>query len=103
MGGWLAALNNIAKSRPSSVVPLYGPASPLLEVRLRRDAFAWLRGQVDLAFINGLEAPEITDSILNAEGLAERFDTAAEPSFLRGLIDQAVVEAVEQRKKRGLQ
>jgi cyclase len=103
VAGWLSALNNIAKSRPSIVVPLHGPASPLLALRAQRDGFAWLRGQIDLAFVNELKAPEITDSILKVEDLAERFDTAAEPSFLRGLIDQAVAEAVEQRKKRGLQ
>lgn len=103
VGGWLTALNNIAKNRPSSVVPLRGPASPLLEVRLLRDAFAWLRGQVDLGFINGLEASQITDWLLESEDLAERFDNGAQPSFLRGLIDQAVAEAVEQRRKRGLE
>jgi cyclase len=103
VGGWLTALNNIVKNRPAIVVPLYGPASPLLEVRLQRDGFAWLRGQVDLAFVNGLKAPEITASVLEVEGLGERFDAAADPSFLRGLIDQTVAEAVEQRRKRGIE
>ena len=53
IGGWLAALNNIAKTSPAAVVPLRGRVLDAREIRVLRDCFAWLRGHVDLGFIDG--------------------------------------------------
>jgi cyclase len=103
VGGWLGAMNVIAKSRPAIVVPLRGEPVSSRELRLVRDSFAWLRGQVDRGFIDGLNAERITDWILESEELAEHFDAGADPSFLRGLVEQAVREAVAWRKKRGIE
>lgn len=102
IGGWLATLNNIAKMTPAAVVPLRGPTLDAREVRVLRDSFAWLRGRIDLGFVEGHNAQGVTQFALEAEELPRRFDTEARPGFVRTVVDQAVEEAVEGRRKRGL-
>jgi len=102
IGGWLTALNNIAKTAPAAVIPLRGPILDARETRVLRDSFAWLRGRVDLGFIDGLLAPELPNWLLESEELGRHFDLEARPSFVTSVIDQAVAEAVEARRKRGL-
>jgi glyoxylase-like metal-dependent hydrolase (beta-lactamase superfamily II) len=102
IGGWLAALNNIAKTAPALVVPLSGPTLDARQLRQLRDCFAWLRGYVDLGFIEGLRSTELPNWVQQSDELGQRFDLQARPSFINSVIDQAVEEAVEQRRKRGL-
>ena len=103
IGGWLGALNSIAKTSPAAVVPLRGPVLDARELRVLRDSFAWLRGRVDLAFVDGLTAQQIPERILqDADELGRRFDLETRPSFVTSVIDQAVEEAVQHRRKRGL-
>lgn len=102
IGGWLATLNNIAKTTPAAVIPLRGPALDAREVRALRDSFAWLRGRVDLGFVEGFNAQRVPGWLLDSDELADYFDTGARPSFVSGVIAQAVEEAVEERRKRGL-
>lgn len=103
IGGWLGALNNIAKTAPAAVVPLRGPALDARELRVLRDSFAWLRGRVELGFIEGLTAEELPDWVLqDPEELGRQFDLEARPSFVMSVIDQAVEDAVQARRKRGL-
>lgn len=102
IGGWLAALNNIAKTSPAAVVPLRGRVLDAREIRVLRDCFAWLRGHVDLGFIDGLMAAELPSWVVESEELGKRFDLQARPSFVNSVIDQAVEEAVQARRKRGL-
>jgi glyoxylase-like metal-dependent hydrolase (beta-lactamase superfamily II) len=103
VSGWTASLNNIARNRPSLVIPLRGPALDAREVRLVRDAFAWLSGQVELGFIDGLNAARIPERILESPDLPDRFDATVRPNFVRDLIVVAVDEAVESRRKRGIE
>lgn len=102
VGGWLSLLNHLARNRPALVIPLRGPAKDAREMRTMRDSLAWLRGQVDLAFIDEVPSERIPDRILGLEETANRFNIEAKPSFLRELVRQAVREAVEKRAKRGL-
>jgi cyclase len=103
VGNWLGVLNRVSRDAPSVLVPLRGPAGGIVELRRFRDSLAWLRGQVDRWFVEGIAAERIPDQILGSSETADRFDIAAEPNFLRGLIDQTVAEAHEQRRKRGME
>jgi len=102
VGGWVATLNHIAKLQPAVVVPQRGDPLDTRGVRLQRDALAWVRGQVELAFIDGVPPEQIPDRILGSDELATHFDPDAAPPFLRILFQQAVDEAVAERRKRGL-
>jgi glyoxylase-like metal-dependent hydrolase (beta-lactamase superfamily II) len=102
IGGWLNALNRISRMKPVLVVPLRGEAVDPAEMRLRRDDFAWLRGQVEECFINGINPYRMPQHILALPDAAKHFDIAAEPSFLEGMIMRSVEEGIAQRKKRGI-
>lgn len=102
VGGWLTTMNNIAKARPALVVPLRGPTLDARELRVLRDSFAWLRGYVDRGFINGLKATEVPNWVAESDELGKRFDLEARPNFVNSVIDQAVEEAIQDRRKRGL-
>lgn len=102
VGGWLSTLNYLVKSGAALFIPLRGEPLDARGVRRSRDAFAWLRGQVELGFIEQVTPERIPGWVLESEDLASHFDTAASPSFLRGLIEQVVEEALQQRRKRGL-
>ncbi len=101
VGGWLSVLNHIAKLRPARAIPLRGEPLDVRQVRMQRDSLAWLRGRVELGFIDRVPADRLTDWVLDSDELGEHFDLQAEPSFLRGLIDRVVADAVTERKKRG--
>jgi glyoxylase-like metal-dependent hydrolase (beta-lactamase superfamily II) len=102
IGGWVATLNQLAKMAPKVVVPSRGEPLDGRGVRVQRDSLAWLRGQIEQAFVDRVPAAEIADRVLRADDLSQYFDTAAAPSFLRVLTEVAVEEAVVERRKRGL-
>jgi glyoxylase-like metal-dependent hydrolase (beta-lactamase superfamily II) len=101
-GGWLGVLNHISKIQPAVVIPLRGEPLDVRSVRVERDSLAWVRGQVELGFIEQVPPEQLTDWVLESEELGRHFDRDASPSFVRILIDRVVEDAVEHRKKRGL-
>ncbi len=99
--GWLGSLNHVSSLNPRLVVGVRGPASGVDAIRAQRDAFAWVRGQVDFAFIEQVAPEKIANRVLEAESIGRYFDMDARPSFAIQLIEQAMAEAIEHRKKRG--
>jgi glyoxylase-like metal-dependent hydrolase (beta-lactamase superfamily II) len=102
VGGWLSTLNHIAKMNPARAIPLRGEALDARQVRVLRDALAWVRGQIDLGFVERIAPERMTDWVLESEDAAKHFDLEASPSFVRTVIDRALEEAIVQRRKRGL-
>lgn len=102
VGGWNGVLNRIASMSPELVLPARGAAVDTLTVRQRRDSLAWVRGQVEAAFVERINVERIPEWILGLPDAAKYFDLEAEPPFAGGLIERAVEEAIEQRRKRGL-
>jgi glyoxylase-like metal-dependent hydrolase (beta-lactamase superfamily II) len=102
VGGWLNALNKIAELAPTMVLPSRGEAVEARIVRARRDGFAWIRGQVEEEFVQRINPARMPERIMSRPDAAEYFDLEAEPSFVAGLIERAVGEAIEHRRKRGL-
>jgi glyoxylase-like metal-dependent hydrolase (beta-lactamase superfamily II) len=102
IGGWLSTLNHMAKMNPALAIPLRGEPLDVRRIRVERDALAWVRGQIDLGFVDGVAPERITDWVLDSEDLERHFDADASPSFLRSVIDRALEEAIRARKKRGL-
>jgi glyoxylase-like metal-dependent hydrolase (beta-lactamase superfamily II) len=103
ISNWLVSLNGLLDLRPTTVVALRGAAVDPRRVRVLRDAFAWIRGQVEDAFVNGSPSGKIADRILESPHSAKFLDLEATPSWVRQMIDQAVAEAVEYRVKHGLE
>jgi glyoxylase-like metal-dependent hydrolase (beta-lactamase superfamily II) len=103
IGGWIASLNSIAEMRPRILVPLRGPAVDDREARLTRDALAWVRGQVDAAFVDLVPSGRIADRVLASPTLPQHVDIDAAPSLARTVVEQAVEDAVEYRRKRGIE
>jgi glyoxylase-like metal-dependent hydrolase (beta-lactamase superfamily II) len=101
VGNWLNTLNSLAEYRPSTILPLHGPALDLRNLRVIRDSFAWTRGQVEMGFVEGYPPQRIPEWIMESDEVAERFNMEAKPNFVRGFVEQVVAEAVEQRRKRG--
>jgi glyoxylase-like metal-dependent hydrolase (beta-lactamase superfamily II) len=102
VGSWLALLNNISKQSPKIVVSLHGPVMDVQAVRAQRDAFAWVRGQVESGFLEDLPLERIRQHVLEAPGVDQYFDAQARPSFFPVLVEQVLEESVENRRKRGL-
>lgn len=102
ISGWLGALNQLSREAPRTVVGIRGPALDVAGVRRMRDAFAWLRGQVENGFIEQHPLERIVEEVLANEGLGERFDLAATPSHVALLVDRVLAESVEHRRKRGV-
>ena len=102
VGGWLSTLNHIAKLNPAVAIPLRGESLDARQVRVLRDALAWVRGQIALGFVDRVAPEKMTDWVLESEDASKHFDLDATPFFVRTVIDRALEEAIEQRRKRGL-
>ena len=102
IGGWLASLNHIAKLNPAVAIPLRGDSLDARQVRVLRDALAWVRGQIDLGFVDRIAPEQMTDWVLDSENASKYFDLDASPSFVRTVIDRSLEETIKQRRKRGL-
>ena len=99
--GWLMALNRIAKMAPSLVLPARGAGIETRIVRERRDAIAWLRGQVEREFQEKIHPARMPERIVLVPEAAKYFDLEADPSFIAGLIERVVADAIQERRKRG--
>jgi cyclase len=102
LGGWMNALNNFVVDGGTAVVPLRGAPLGNRELRLQRDAMAWVRGEVESAYIDRLPSDRIPARVLGADKLEMHLDRSLSPSFLSLLAEVAVREAREQRRKYGL-
>jgi glyoxylase-like metal-dependent hydrolase (beta-lactamase superfamily II) len=102
IGGWISELNNLTSSRRALFVPLHGAPADAQAVRRQRETLAWTRGQIDAAFVDRIPAEEIPARVLGMAEAETYFDLAAQPSFARGVVDQALKEAQAQRRKFGL-
>jgi glyoxylase-like metal-dependent hydrolase (beta-lactamase superfamily II) len=101
LGNWIAVLNAILSESPTVVVPLHGAAASAHDLRLTRDALAWVRGQVQQSFVDGVPTGIMPDRIMESGSLRTYFEDSVPRPPLRALIEQAVREAVNWRKKRG--
>jgi glyoxylase-like metal-dependent hydrolase (beta-lactamase superfamily II) len=102
LGNWIGILNGLLEEQPKIVAPLRGPAGDTREMRLTRDAVAWVRGQVQEAFVDRLAPGIMPDRILESPDLARYFDPGVPRPTVRALIEQSVREVQEFRKKHGL-
>jgi glyoxylase-like metal-dependent hydrolase (beta-lactamase superfamily II) len=102
VGAWLGLLNSISTGETERFVPLVGPVVDRMELRRRRDSLAWVRGQVEMAFVDLVAKDEIPAHILSRPEIGTYFDVDADPSFVSTVVERALAEAVEQRRKRGL-
>lgn len=102
IGSWLPTINALLKSESSTIVGLR--AGPLDRDGLRalRDSLAWLRGQVENAFIERVPLESMRARVLAADDIGRFFDDPADDPFLPRLIDRVIDEAVAQRRKRGV-
>jgi glyoxylase-like metal-dependent hydrolase (beta-lactamase superfamily II) len=97
IGHWLGVLNGIARARPEKLVPLRGPVGDLVSLRHQRDGFAWVRGRVELGFVDQMPPGEIGGWILADPKLGTYFDTEARPFLVPAFLDKAVEEALRKR------
>lgn len=102
LSGWIGVLNNLAYEQPKAVVPLRGPVVDLYALRRQRSAFLWAKGQVAQAFVDVVPTGKIVDRIVASPELAKHFDTAARPALYRTVIEAALEEALDERRRRGL-
>ena len=102
VGGWIQQLNNLTSSGRAQFVPLHGPVVDPQAVRREREILAWTRGEIDAAFVDRIPAEEIPGRVMAAERAGSFFDLSASPSFARGVVEQAVREALAQRRKFGM-
>jgi glyoxylase-like metal-dependent hydrolase (beta-lactamase superfamily II) len=102
LGNWIGALNGALEKRPRIVAPLRGPAEDPQELRLTRDALAWVRGQVQQAFVDRIAPGIMPDRILESPELARHFDPRVPRPTVRAVVEKAVREMQEYRRTHGL-
>ena len=100
LGGWMNTLNSVLQMSPTKIVPLRGPVMDHRELRGYRDSFAWLRGKIELAFVDLVPEEKVADWIRGQPDFSDHFDPEANPDFLPYLIDHGVEEQLVHRKKR---
>ncbi len=102
LGGWVATLNRILEQQPSTFVPLEGKALDPIAVRRLRDGFAWIRGEISIAFRELVPRAELVNWLRAREHFPTHFDPDAEPFFLPQLVERGIAEEIVARRKRGL-
>jgi glyoxylase-like metal-dependent hydrolase (beta-lactamase superfamily II) len=102
VSAWLATWNGmIASWDVERLVPLHGDPGSVDDLKPLRDTFAWLRGQIHEAFVEGVATDGIPAWVTERPGFAERFDVAADRPFHRTMVERALAEVVAERAKRG--
>ena len=97
---WVTSLNGLSLLRPETVVPLRGEAIDADALRKFRDSLAWVVGQVENAFIEGIHVDEVLSFAMDSPRLGEFFDLRADPSFVTTLFETARKASVAQRRRR---
>ncbi|MCH7779932.1 MAG: MBL fold metallo-hydrolase [Acidobacteria bacterium] len=97
---WVNSLNSLSLRRPETIVPLRGEAIDADTLRWFRDSLVWVVGQVENAFIEGIDTDEVLSFAMDSPNLGEYFNLEADPSFVTTLFETARGEAVAQRRKR---
>jgi glyoxylase-like metal-dependent hydrolase (beta-lactamase superfamily II) len=99
---WISALNDLARSDASRIVPGAGPVVGPLEVKRMRDGLAWVRQGVQRAFTDLADRETIVPGVLADPKLADFFDLRAKPSFVRTIVDATYQSVLDDRRKHGL-
>jgi glyoxylase-like metal-dependent hydrolase (beta-lactamase superfamily II) len=102
IGGWITQLNEIASTAPAIVVASRGPAVGDADLRRQREAIAWVRSNVAASFVDLVKVADIPARLAALPAYATFFDAAASPSLAPTILERAIDEAVEERRKRGL-
>lgn len=99
---WVHSLNSLSLLRPKIVVPLRGETIDADALRKFRDSLTWVVGQVENAFIEGIDTDEVVSFAMDSPKLEEYFNLAADPSFVTTLFETAREGTTLQRTKREL-
>ena len=97
---WVNSLNSLSLQRPKVIVPLRGKVLDAETLRKFRDSLVWVVGQVEDAFIEGIDSEEVISYAMDSPRLGEYFDMGADPSFVATLFETARQDALAQRHKR---
>jgi len=97
---WVKSLNSLSVLRPQVVVPLRGKPIDADAVRKFRDSLTWVVGQVENAFVEGIDADEVVSFAMDSPKLEEYFDLGADPSFVNTLFEAAHRGVMSLRRKR---
>jgi len=113
ISGWVDQLNHVMTIAPRRVVALRGAPVEVGQIRTQRNALEWLQKRVDevlaeQASTGGLDDEEsqneaIRGVVLDSPGFDRHFVRGANAEILQGLIDRAIVEAREERRRLGLE
>lgn len=101
-GKWTSMLNQLVLRDGEIYVGRQGPPLDNLGLRRYRDGFAWIRGQVEHAFVKHQPIDELPARIAGDPGLAERFALDKSPDGARSLIDKTIDEVLTFRRQRGI-
>lgn len=101
IAAWIGALNQLYRTEWTTYIPLRGSTLDKAAVNRDRDSLAWLRGQVSLAFAEGIEPDAMAEYLATRPDTPKYFSPSSEPSFLRLFTGQAVEETIDERRKRG--
>jgi glyoxylase-like metal-dependent hydrolase (beta-lactamase superfamily II) len=99
VGTWIGVLNSIIVDGPRRIAGTRAPSGDLGSLVAVRDSLAWLRGRVEEGFVDRLPPEEIAARVLGEADLARWFDPAG--SFVPGLVERVIEEAITHRRKRG--
>jgi glyoxylase-like metal-dependent hydrolase (beta-lactamase superfamily II) len=99
---WITTLNSLSLLRPEISVPARGKPIDTEALRRFRDSLTWVVGQVENAFIEGIDGDDVVPFAMDSPKLAEYFDLEADPSFVKTLFETARKDAAAQRLKRNL-
>lgn len=102
VAGWNVQLNEIASGAPRIVVATRGAPFGDSGVRRQREAIAWVRNYTQQAFVDLVKVADIPARLRAMPAWREYFDADATPSCAGTVVDRAIEEAVEERRRRGL-
>ena len=99
---WITSLNSLSVLRPELVVPSRGKPIDAETLRRFRDSLTWVVGQIENAFIEGIDTDKVIDFAMDSPELQEYFDLETDPSFVSTLFETAFKDSAAQRGKRNL-
>ncbi|NIM00795.1 MAG: MBL fold metallo-hydrolase [Acidobacteria bacterium] len=100
IGDWVSSLNSLSLLKPKTVVPLRGAAINAEQLRGFRDSLVWALGQIEDAFIEGVDADEVLTVAMDSPRLGEYFDLEVQPSFVTSVFETAWRAALVRYKRK---